>query len=99
MQVELLPFMIKQPSPWGEVLKRHGHDKVIVNGALAGYAPIEGEPYAGVFHPLSGFPQELVADVVANSGGKLKSALAAPVPSGALDPIEAEDILDGDDCE
>lgn len=78
MEVQRLPFYLVDKTPYGEVKKRHGHDKVIVNGRLAGYVPIEGEPSEGVFHPLSGFPQSMVKDV--EEALELKGSLDAPVP-------------------
>lgn len=77
MEVKREPFFLPKQTPYGEVKKRYGHDRVIVNGRLAGYVPIEGEPSADVFHPLSGFPQELCEEVA--KALKLKGSFDAPI--------------------
>lgn len=87
-KVEVKPFMFAQQTDYGPVEKRFGLDRVYVNGKLGGYAPHdEQDPFCGVFHPLSGFPPEMLAAVVDNSGGKLKGTLAAPKP----EPEESEE--------
>ena len=87
-KIELKPWMVKKQTNYGEVEQRYGHDCVYVNGQLAGYVPVEGEPAAGVFHPLSGFPQEWCKDVCDQL--KLDSSLPAPVPHEEPEMVDDE---------
>lgn len=80
MKVEIREFYTEEPSKWGTVKTRCGFDMVMVNDVQAGWVPSDpNDPNALVFHPLSGFPQELVDEVIANSN--LRSSLKAPKPS------------------
>ena len=86
MQVEIREFNSKKSTRWGEVDVPFGLSMVIVNGKQAGWTPREeSDPNFGAFHPLSGFPQELVADVQKNCD-KLTSSLKAPVPHQKATP-------------
>lgn len=81
MKVEIKPFHIPKQTDFGEVQQRVGLDRVYVNGKLGGYMPWEkNDPFCGVFHPLSGFPPELVADVV-DASSVITGTLSAPVAS------------------
>lgn len=83
MQVEIKDIFITKKTAWGDVNQQHGHSKVFVNGKHAGYVPANDEKHAGLFHPLSGFPQSLVPEVVKNCK-EITSALKAPVPHQKL---------------
>lgn len=81
VEVRIEPFHVPKQTDFGEVQQRMGLDRVYVNGRLGGYMPWdEKDSFCGVFHPLSGFPPELVADVV-DACDKISGTLAAPVPS------------------
>lgn len=87
--VEVQSFMVQDQTGFGPVERRHEMDRVYVQfkdqdgnrkRRLAGYVPWKDEdPFQGVFHPLSGFPPELVADVV-DKCDAIKGTLDAPVP-------------------
>ena len=79
--VEVKPHTIVEETQWGKTEKQTGLDRVYVNNKLAGYAPNgEKDLFRGVFHPLSGFPNELCPTVVDRSAGKLSGHLKAPKP-------------------
>ena len=75
MNVKIQEVFVEVETAWGKTKKQHGHSRVLVENKLAGYVPIEGEPCAGVFHPLPNFPKEIDSAVVQNSGGKLTRSL------------------------
>ena len=74
--------------------QRVGMDRVFVDGRLAGYVPIDGN-WEGVFHPLSGFPRDKLAAVVAASD-RLRSTLQAPIPHEQLEDEEDDEPKDMD---
>lgn len=84
MEVEIREFYTEEPSPWGTAKTKCGFDMVMVNGRQGGWVPNdpEDENYM-VFHPLSGFPEALIPEVIANSD--LKASLKAPKPSLAVE--------------
>lgn len=88
--VEIKEWSVPKETAYGTVQQRVGLDRVYVNGRLGGYVPVAPDPNADVFHPLSGFPQELVPEVVA-SNARFKRSLAAPVPHA-----EPEEDVDDD---
>ena len=86
MKVEIIEFYTDEPSPWGTAKTKCGFDMVMVNGVQGGWVPNDpDDEFYMVFHPLSGFPEALIPDVIANS--ELKSSLKAPQPA----PITDED--------
>lgn len=98
MEVRIEECHIEKRTQWGPVKQRHTLDRVFVNGKQAGWVPWdEKDPFHGVFHPLSGFPNELVEDVCKASGGKLTRSLKAPVPHQTLDEFQDSGDSDGDD--
>ncbi len=92
MQVDIQSVFVETPSRWGPVKKQHGLSRVLVDGNLAGYVPVEGDKNAGVFHPLQNFPREHESAVIKASGGKLtrsirdKKAKNEPVVEQASKP-------------
>ena len=79
LRVERREHTVTEHTKWGDVEKGLGQDIVIVNGKHAGYVPTgKDDPHRDIFHPLSGFPQELCSAVVKSAG--FKSSLPAPVP-------------------
>ena len=86
MEVEIKEFMAGD--------QRVDMDRVFVDGRLAGYVPIDGE-WEGVFHPLSGFPRDKLAAVVAASD-RLRIALQAPIPHEQLEDEEDDEPKDMD---
>lgn len=81
MQVEIVDQVLTKNTRFGEAKSVFGLQKVMVNGVQGGWTPRDpkDENY-GVFHPLSGFPQELVAEVEAACPQLCRKSLRAPKP-------------------
>jgi hypothetical protein len=78
MEVEVKPVYLSKETRFGTVKQRSGLDEVWVNGALAGHVPHEEkDDFFGVFHPLSGFPAEMLPDVV-DKCKEITGTLATP---------------------
>jgi len=75
VDVTIQKMFVMVDSVAGPYEKQHGHSRVLVNGSLVGYVPIEGEPSPGVFHPLPNCPRELDQAIVDAAGGKLTGSI------------------------
>ena len=92
MEIEIRKVMVTNRNIWEEYESEFGLSQVFVNGRLAGYCPAKpADPNYGKFHPLSGFPQELVGEVVKRCE-ELTSSLPAPIPHDDITEDLSDDL-------